>query len=71
MTFVCPHCGASEFQLWAGVDGERTVQCLGCGETSALDRSKVPELSAEEHARVPRSEEVTVPSKHDGSHPRH
>jgi transcription elongation factor Elf1 len=71
MIFVCPHCGSKEFQLWAGVDGKHAVQCLSCGETSALDRPKLPESSAEEHARVPRSEEVTVPRKHGGSHTHH
>ena len=60
MILVCPHCGATEFQLWAGIDGKPAVQCLNCGETAAL-----------EHARVPRSEEVTVPRKRDGSRTRH
>ena len=40
---VCPHCGATEFQLWAGIDGKPAVQCLSCGETAVLDQSKLPE----------------------------
>jgi len=53
MKFTCPHCGDDEFQLWAGIDGEPAVQCLNCGETSALDQSK---LSLSEPLPVGRSE---------------
>ena len=47
MMFVCPHCGANEFQLWAGVDGRSAIQCLHCGEASRPDQSERPEPLAE------------------------
>jgi hypothetical protein len=71
MMSVCPHCGATEFQLWAGVDGKPVAQCLNCAETSALDQSELPESPAQGHAQAARSEEVTVPCKHDGPHTGH
>jgi Zn ribbon nucleic-acid-binding protein len=56
MIFVCSHCGREEFQLWAGIDGIPTAQCLNCGEAERLDQSKLPEPLAREHAEAARSE---------------
>jgi hypothetical protein len=54
MMVVCSRCGATEFQLWAGVDGKPAVQCLNCGETSRPDQSELPEPLAEWRApKVP------------------
>ena len=50
MMFVCPHCGANEFQLWADADGEPSIQCLNCGEASAPDQSELPEPLTEGRA---------------------
>jgi Zn ribbon nucleic-acid-binding protein len=56
MMFVCPHCGADEFQLWAGIDGKAAVQCLNCGEASPLDQSKLSESRADGYADAARIE---------------
>jgi len=56
MIFLCPHCGSKEFQLWAGIDGKPSAQCLNCGEADRLDQSELPEPLAREHAEATRSE---------------